>query len=143
MIGTRNHNPRVGGSNPSAATHDRTRQTPPNPVPIHDLRHAGPESTGSPNRPVPSRAATNRPLTATASATVGHAYASPGGEVRASTEPTIDYDLALVIDRWGQLPEPVRAGILAMVRASHLAPSPASLSAQNRRNTRKGPILSP
>ena len=32
--------------------------------------------------------------------------------------PTADPGLASVIDAWPKLPEPVRAGILAMVRAS-------------------------
>ena len=53
------------------------------------------ESRQSPTRPAPAR-----PLTATQSAT----HFLP--------------DLAEVIDAWPELPEAIRAGILAMVRAS-------------------------
>ena len=36
-----------------------------------------------------------------------------------STPVQIDPDLTAVVDSWSRLPEAVRAGILAMVRASH------------------------
>jgi hypothetical protein len=38
-------------------------------------------------------------------------------------------DLALVVDAWPTLPEPIRAGIMAMVKASQ-APAPASRRCQ-------------
>jgi hypothetical protein len=36
----------------------------------------------------------------------------------ALTKPNIDPDLAALIDTWPKLPEAIRAGILAMVRAA-------------------------
>ena len=35
-----------------------------------------------------------------------------------------DRDLRLILDRWGDLPEPIRAGIVAMVKAT-IDPRPA------------------
>jgi len=38
--------------------------------------------------------------------------------VPTDTRPTLPPDLAAVIDAWPNLPEPIRAGILAMVKAA-------------------------
>jgi len=43
--------------------------------------------------------------------------AAPGAALSAGKVP-IDPDLELVVERWSELPDPVKAGILAMVRAA-------------------------
>ncbi|MBT6158040.1 MAG: hypothetical protein HOK71_09835 [Planctomycetaceae bacterium] len=43
--------------------------------------------------------------------------AAPGAAVGAEITP-IDVDLAAVVDAWPKLPEAIRAGILAMIRAA-------------------------
>jgi hypothetical protein len=59
-----------------------------------------------------------RPLTATASATAGFVYASHKETRSPLPEPSYDPGLAAIIDAWPTLPEPIRAGILAMVKAA-------------------------
>jgi hypothetical protein len=109
------HNPRVGGSSPSAATSEQPRGTPQNPAPVKGLRQPEPETSGPGSRREPRESAPFRAPSATASATVSAA------DVTHEKPLTPDSDLTLVIDAWDRLPEAVRAGILAMVRAS--APS--------------------
>ena len=46
-----------------------------------------------------------------------HDSAAPGAAVGRENTP-IDPDLAAIIDRWPELPEAVKAGILAMVRSA-------------------------
>jgi hypothetical protein len=45
-------------------------------------------------------------------------------------------DLALVVDAWPSLPEAIRAGILALVRASQPPDPTPSLNSQNPQNAR-------
>jgi hypothetical protein len=59
-----------------------------------------------------------RPLTATACATVADVDASSDRQSLAPPEASSDPDLSLIYERWARLPDAVRAGIVAMVRAS-------------------------
>ena len=43
--------------------------------------------------------------------------AAPGAAVDPANAPT-DPDLRLIVERWDDLPEPIKAGILAMIRAA-------------------------
>ena len=43
---------------------------------------------------------------------------SDSGRSHPTPEAPTDPDLALIVERWEQLPEAVRAGIVAMIRAS-------------------------
>jgi hypothetical protein len=99
----RDQNPRVGGSNPSAATYDSPRQTPPKPAPRHELRQPRAEATVPESRQQPTQSAPIHLPTATASASVANADAN---------------DLTEIIAAWPTLPEPIRAGILAMIRSA-------------------------
>jgi len=50
--------------------------------------------------------------------------AAPGAAVDPENGPT-DPDLQIIVERWDDLPEPVKAGILAMVRAAEVPRSNA------------------
>ncbi len=93
-------NPLVEGSSPSPVISDRTRQNPPRPGGAKELGQG--EIPGQ-TRQHATMTGPVRPLTATENAT----GLLPG-----------DPDLATVIDAWDGLPEAVRAGIVAMVKAS-------------------------
>ncbi len=93
-------NPLVEGSSPSPVTTDRTRQETPRADIPKGLGQGGIRSR------VRQHAAVNapiRPLTATENAT-GLVPTNPG--------------LATVIAAWDQLPESLRAGIVAMVKSA-------------------------
>jgi hypothetical protein len=95
-----------------ASEHDRNRPEASKPDRIRDLRREArreespqvPESS----RQEPAQGDLNRPLRAITGATVPR---QP--PITAGTDP----DLALVLDRWADLPAAVRAGIVAMVKA--------------------------
>jgi hypothetical protein len=93
-------NPLVEGSSPSPVTTDRTRQKPPRADIPKGLGQSGIRSQvrqpATVNAPI-------RPLTATENAT--------------GLRPT-DPGLATVIGAWDELPEALRAGIVAMVKAA-------------------------
>jgi hypothetical protein len=76
------------------------------------MRRPVPGDDPSPSRQLSPRGATASPPSATAGATAADVDASAGS----------DPDLALLIERWGDLPEPVKAGIMAMVRAGKSDP---------------------
>ena len=122
-IGQRNHNPRVGRSNPSAATCDSPRQAPPNPAPGNILRQVDSGISAVPFRREPPRPAPIRPQTATQNATRALPNALP-----------VDPDLTALVAAWPHLPEAVRAGITAMVRA--VQPAPVSSDKTSRRGRR-------
>jgi hypothetical protein len=82
------------------------------------LRRPGLKANGKVSRQSPPRSAPVRPLTATASATVGFADAFSEGLVQSSPGVPPDPDLAAVMSAWPTLPGPIRAGILAMVKAT-------------------------
>src|SRR5258707_1179188 len=102
-IGHRSTEPKVRGSNPLGCTSDSNRQTPPKTAPSNSLRQPQAEATGPESRQQPTQSAPIRLLSATASATVANADATDLGEVMAA---------------WPNLPEPIRAGILAMIRSA-------------------------
>jgi hypothetical protein len=67
------------------------------------LRLARAEATARESRQQPTQSAPIRPLSATASATVADADAT---------------DLGEIVAVWPTLPEPIRAGIMAMIRSA-------------------------
>ena len=101
----RNVNPLVEGSSPSPVISDRTRQKPPRIVIPKGL---GQVAIPSQSRQQATADAPFRPLTATETAT----RLLPA-----------EADLATVIDAWDCLPDAVRAGIVAMVKAASKASS--------------------
>ena len=82
-----------------ATDSDSTRQNTSNPAIPKGLRQAGP---AIPSRQDATARDSKRPQPATQ-------FATPD-----------DPGLALIVERWGSLPEAVRAGIVAMVRASNV-----------------------
>ncbi len=93
-------NPLVEGSSPSPVICDRTRQNTSKTVSRKTLRQPHPDSR---SRTEPTLSASIRPPTATPNAT------------RMLPD---DRDLAAVVDAWPDLPEAIRAGIVAMVKAA-------------------------
>src|SRR5271157_2546959 len=93
-------NPLVEGSSPSPVIDEQARKNPSGPE-IYRARVKSPSNPSS--RQYPNESGSIRPLTATQNAT------------RLLPE---DSDLAAVIEAWDGLPEALKAGIVAMVKAA-------------------------
>jgi len=96
-------NPLVEGSSPSPVISERTRQNTSKAANSNELRQAHSDSA---SRTEPTQDDPRRPPRATRGATRDCIVDDP--------------DLAAVVAAWPELPEAIRAGILAMVKAASL-----------------------
>ena len=100
-------NPLVEGSSPSPVISDRTRQTATEHVKTPVF--SGDTAQSTPERSIPS----------SRTKTTGNGQERPPVTTQITTRMLPDDpDLAFVVDAWSYLPEAIRAGILAMVRAT-------------------------